>query len=598
MEKLGLINRKMGLNSVLSTHFKVVKMIRFSIAFTLQIVVLLAITDIFPISLGTDRTPPAIAQDSTITMKMGADRSLEAGIRQYELNQIDAALKSLEKARYIYAVNLQGEQGEQGELRALNYLGRAYMKINNLEQAALTLLTEINKGEQIRARLPENQKINLADNQANTYHLLQEVLIRQNRITSALEVAERGRARAFADILDRRSNPTKEDHEGANVPNVRSLQTIAHLQKATLVQYSIINETELYIWVIKTQPNGEMSFRSEVSFHRAKWNAQIPMRELLADSRASISVVNPNTSSTQQLPSAELNQLLKELYNVLIKPIANQLPKDPNERVIFIPQGELFLVPFAALQDPQGKYLIENHTISTAPSIQSLSFTRSLARRYHIGYQHRPRPALVVGNPTMPIVDNHQLSPLPGAEQEAIDVAKLLNTTPLIGAQATKSAILEQMPKARIIHFATHGLLDTIDQEIPGAIALAPEGKDTGILTAAELLKLEITPELVVLSACDTGRGTITGDGVLGLSRSLIASGVPSVIASLWAVSDNSTSVLMTHFYRNFKNNPNKAQALRQAMLSTMKEYPNPCYWAAFTLIGESNLTLMGKHEI
>ncbi len=565
-------------------------MIRLSIAFTLPIVILLTITDILPISLGSNRSVLALGQESTPStekLRVVATDLLEKGIQQYESNQIDEALKNLEEARYIYAVYIQDSGGDQGELRALYYLGRSYLKINNLEQAALTLLSEINKGEQIRRQLPEKYKISYTDHQTNTYHLLQEVLIRQNRVGSALEVAERGRARAFADLLYHRSNPISAE-ESAIVPNVKSLERIAYFQKATLVQYSIINETELYIWVIKTHPNGEMSFKSEISFHRSKWNANIPMRELLADSRASIAVVDPNLSSSKQLPPAELNQSLKELYNVLIEPIAHQLPKDPNERVIFIPQGELLMVPFVALQDPQGKYLIENHTISTAPSIQSLSFTRSLVRKYHFGYQHRPRPALVVGNPIMPIVDNQQLAPLPGAEQEAIDVAKFLKTTPLLGAQATKSAILEQMPKARIIHFATHGLLDTIDQEIPGAIALAPEGKDTGILTAAELLDLKITPELVVLSACDTGRGTITGDGVMGLSRSLMASGVPSVIASLWAVSDNSTSVLMTHFYRNFQTNPNKAQALRQAMLSTMKAYPNPRYWAAFTLIGES----------
>jgi hypothetical protein len=578
-----------------SIQFKAMKMMRLSIAFTIPIVLLLTITDILPISLRTDRSVSALGQESqpaTEKQRAVANDALEKGIQQYESNQIDEALKSLEKARYIYVVYLQDSQGAQGELRALYYLGRSYLKNNNLEQAALILLTEINKGEQIRAQLPDKYKIIYADQQANTYHLLQEILIKQDRMGSALEVAERGRGRALADILDRRtsSGHPKDKFEGAIVPNLNSLTRIAYFQKATIVQYSIINENELYIWVISTDPldpKSEQKPTSKVSFHRTKLNAKVPMMDLLADSRASIAIVAPKTSSSTLIPPAELNPSLKELYNVLIEPIADALPKDPNERVIFIPQGELFMVPFAALQDPQGKYLIEKHTLSIAPSIQSLSFTRSLAKKYHLGYQNRPRPALVVGNPVMPIVDDHPLSPLPGAEQEAIDVAKLLNTTPLLGAQATKSAILQEMPKARIIHFATHGLLNTVDQDIPGAIALAPEGQDSGLLTAAELLDLNITPELVVLSACDTGRGTINGDGVMGLSRSLIASGVPSVIASLWAVNDESTSVLMTHFYRNFKNNPNKAQALRQAMLSTMKAYPNPRYWSAFTLIGD-----------
>jgi CHAT domain-containing protein len=75
---------------------------------------------------------------------------------------------------------------------------------------------------------------------------------------------------------------------------------------------------------------------------------------------------------------------------------------------------------------------------------------------------------------------------------------------------------------------------------------------------------------------------------VIGLSRALISAGVPSVIVSLWAVPDAPTSELMQSFYRNLQNNPDKAQALRQAMLTTMKTHPQPRNWAAFTLIGES----------
>jgi CHAT domain-containing protein len=92
----------------------------------------------------------------------------------------------------------------------------------------------------------------------------------------------------------------------------------------------------------------------------------------------------------------------------------------------------------------------------------------------------------------------------------------------------------------------------------------------------------------VILSACDTGRGRLTGDGVIGLSRSLISAGVSSVIVSLWKVPDKTTAGLMPEFYRQLQRNPDKAQALRQAMLVTMKKHPNPGDWAGFTLIGEA----------
>ena len=92
----------------------------------------------------------------------------------------------------------------------------------------------------------------------------------------------------------------------------------------------------------------------------------------------------------------------------------------------------------------------------------------------------------------------------------------------------------------------------------------------------------------MVLSACNTGRGKLTGDGVIGLSRSFITAGVPSILASLWSVPDSPTAELMAEFYRQWQQSHNKAQALRQSMLIIMKKYPEPQDWAAFTLIGEA----------
>ena len=179
------------------------------------------------------------------------------------------------------------------------------------------------------------------------------------------------------------------------------------------------------------------------------------------------------------------------------------------------------------------------------------------------------------------------LSPLPGAEAEARAIAPLLNTQAILGAEGTKAAVTQKMPQASIIHLATHGLLDDVSG-LGSAIALAPSGTDNGWLTAEEILKMKLQADLVVLSACNTGEGRITGDGVIGLSRSLISAGVPSVIVSLWSVPDAPTAELMQSFYQNRQKNLNKAQALRQAMLTTMKTHPEPRDWAAFTLIGEA----------
>jgi CHAT domain-containing protein len=142
------------------------------------------------------------------------------------------------------------------------------------------------------------------------------------------------------------------------------------------------------------------------------------------------------------------------------------------------------------------------------------------------------------------------------------------------------------MPQARIIHLATTGLLDE-EEALRSAVALAPSNTDDGLLTAEEILNLKLNAELVVLSACDTGLGRITEDGVIGLTRSFMAAGVPSVIAPLGSMPDEQTAFLMTEFYKNLQSNPDKAAALRSAMLATMKQHPDPINWAAFILIGE-----------
>lgn len=175
---------------------------------------------------------------------------------------------------------------------------------------------------------------------------------------------------------------------------------------------------------------------------------------------------------------------------------------------------------------------------------------------------------------------------LPGAQQEAIEIAQLLETEALTGDRATETAVRQQLPQADIIHLATHGLLDDFGTGIPGAVVLASGNGNDGLLSAEEIFNLHLSADLVVLSACDTGRGNITGDGVIGLSRSLMTAGVPSVVVSLWAVPDAPTALLMTEFYRQLQRHPDKAQALRQAILATLAQHPDPLDWAAFTLLG------------
>ncbi|MBD2489918.1 CHAT domain-containing protein [Aulosira sp. FACHB-615] len=359
------------------------------------------------------------------------------------------------------------------------------------------------------------------------------------------------------------------------------IRQVAKQQNATLIQYSIINneftiagkkqtrESELYIWVIK--PTGDITFR-QVDI-KALWQKQnTSLSELIAQSRLSLGV----TGNYNYLKRNQLKDNFQKLHELLIKPIENLLPQQPNTNIIFIPQGELFLVPFAALQDAKGKYLIERYTIATAPSIQALDLLYQRKKQY----QNIGQDILVVGNPKIQS-DRGEPLQLIGAEQEAKAIAQLFNTQPLIGNAATETAVVQRISQAKIIHLATQAYLK--NQQ---GLAFTPSTQDDGLLTPAEIQKLKLTADLVVLSANDTAIGIITNDGVIGLSRSFLSAGVSSVIASLWDISDQSTAYLMTKFYQKLHEKPDKAAALRYAMLETKKKYPNPRDWAAFTLIG------------
>ena len=572
----------------------------------------------------------AIARE--IKDRLGEGQSLgNLGIAYKSLGDYAKAIEYYQQSLAI----AKGIGDRIGEGNNLNNLGNTLFKTGNLTQAEKILRTGIETYESHRARLGDKDayKISIFEGQATTYRLLQQVLIKQNQPNAALEIAERGRARAFVELLATRLSPIETQSPKVAPPTIEQIKQIAKVQNSTLVQYSIIyddfnvqgkkqaKQSKLYIWVIK--PTGEVNFRNVDLI--PLWQKQdTSLSDLVTNARESIGVRGLAVLSVVPHPEAVKNaeeqatKRLQQLHQLLIEPIANLLPTDPNAHVIFIPQESLFLAPFPALQDASGKYLIEKHTIRTAPSIQVLDLTHTQRQRVgaHRGTPLQGNDALVVGNPTMPSIVTtvgekpQQLPTLPGAEREAKAIAPLLNTQPLIGSQATKKVVTELLPKARIIHLATHGLLDNLDG-IGSAIALAPNSISSltpplirgaggvspqsaqgvnGLLTAAEILSLKLNAELVVLSACDTGSGKLVGDGVVGLSRSLISAGTSSVMVSLWAVSDDSTAVLMTEFYKNIQHNPDKAQALRQAMLTTMRqiEYSNPLQWAAFTLIGEA----------
>ncbi|GAB4286507.1 MAG: hypothetical protein Fur0025_19060 [Oscillatoriaceae cyanobacterium] len=509
---------------------------------------------------------------------------------------------------YDRALELRQKLGNTARIAVtLNNQGVALLEAGQITAATTKLYAAIDALESLRPGLNDTDKISIFDKYRWTYGILQQALIAQNQVKSALEVAERGRARAFVELLAKRLSPeAAEAYANQKIApiTIGEIQQVAAAQNATLVEYSIVvdnlaQNTELLIWVV--QPTGEIVFRQVdlTSLNRERDNLvpflvseeteaqpETLLTALVRGTRADIAAPIPSIS-----PRNVSNLKLKKLHQLLIEPIADLLPSNPESKVIFIPHEELFVVPFAALVDESDRYLIEKHTIITAPAIQVLQ----LARKSRNNRPVAPANALVVGNPVMPEFSRtagekpEALENLPGAEQEAIAIASMLNTQPLIGSAATETAVVQRIGKAGIVHLATHGLADDFSTSgLLGAIVLSPGDGNDGFLTSEEIMALNLNASLVVLSACNTGFGKISGDGIIGLSRSLIGAGAESVIVSLWKVPDGATAKLMQEFYQVLPQTGDRAAALRKAILATMQQYPNVKDWGAFTLIGES----------
>ena len=575
----------------------------------------------------------AISQALAILQDIGALGSepsavMNLGLVYDSLGQYPQAIEAHSQALTIFQ-----EIGDRdGEAKALNNLGEAYKNQQQWPDAEQFLRDSIAVYEDLRPQEMDAQdQLSLLDQQASTYRTLQEVLVAQNRFPEALEISESGRTRALITTLAAQLDAETQARLTLEPPSLSEMKQIAAEQNATLVEYSLITNPHtpddaadglILIWVV--EPNGTIISAS----------SPLPDQETLT----ALTDIFPQLSGTGEgakdtTPDVtEIDQTLEQLYTLLIVPIADELPKTETERVIFIPHEELFRVPFAALRNPDTlDYLIQKHTILTAPSIQALSLTR----------EHRNRVstssgALVVGDPAIApdLMTTMAWEPLRGADTEVEAIATILGTTALLQKTATEATIRERMPQSRYIHLATHGALipnavtvaasatetaanwadaDRLILEratynqVPGFIALTPtpgseaipglDNPDDGILSANEIITMTIdnplTAELVVLSACQTGTGPVTSDGVYGLSYAFITAGVPSLVVSLWNANDSGvTDQLMEDFYTNLtsgEHQGDKAQSLRQAMLAQLKAGElNPAGWAAFTFIGEA----------
>ena len=313
-----------------------------------------------------------------------------------------------------------------------------------------------------------------------------------------------------------------------------------------------------------------------------------------------------------------------DLYDALIGPVENLIVQ--SARVLIVADGPLAALPFAALVRHRGmadeQYFIEWKPLLVAPSAATYVLLRD-----------RPRPpnttlVVAVGNPAAGGPGSSRRSEdaveddgaetasddlfvprtsarggsLPGAAEEVRQIASLEGASArvLLAGDATESRVRALLPEARVLHFATHAVVNQtflLDSglRLADPTVSPPPYQDNGLLQAWEITEqLDLKADLVTLSACESATGVaLPGEGAMSIGRAFHAAGARSVVSALWPIDDKATATFMTRFYAALHGGSPKVEALRQAQLSFIhseagnERLASPLFWAAFQLSGD-----------
>lgn len=408
----------------------------------------------------------------------------------------------------------------------------------------------------------------------------------------AFEYAQRSKSRSFLDQIAVSGSEVEKNagQLSANPTKLPEIQNKCLEKNEVFLEYSM-GDSCSYLWVI-TKDKYQM--------------VPLPKRQMLMEQIETFrfALLNPSEDNKQFLLQSG-----SYLYDNLVKPAETYFPK--KSQLIILPDGILNYLPFEVLitslkGDPGNSYsslpyLIKQYPISYG---QSSSVMKLLIEDRTDEIKSKEKPSIVAFGD--PVYEKGAVQP---GERESDynrliysgeEVAKIGayfeegNSNIYIREEASEDAVKKQglFGNTSHIHFATHGIIDE-DDPSRSSLILSQVNKisEDGYLMASEIINLEMDAELVVLSACQTGLGKmIRGEGVIGLSRAFMYAGTPSLIMSLWSVSDESTSILMERFYENLirKGLP-KAEALRLARISMIKDekYAHPFFWAPFVLTGD-----------
>jgi CHAT domain-containing protein len=297
------------------------------------------------------------------------------------------------------------------------------------------------------------------------------------------------------------------------------------------------------------------------------------------------------------------------LSRMLLSPVAGRIA---NKRLLIVAEGMLQYLPFGALPDPEtGGPLLLSHEIVTAPSASVVA----VLRQETAGRKPADKTLAVLADPVFRADDSrissYRTSVRSGADPELQDYARLrfsrLEADEITRLSATggmfkaldfdasrETAMKPELGEYRIVHFATHSLLDNQRPELSGVVLSLVDRSgrpQNGFLRLYDIYNLRLNADLVVLSACQTALGQdIKGEGLIGLTRGFLYAGAPRVLATLWEIDDRVTAEAMKKFYEGMLGRAERpAEALRAAQIALWKSrgLEAPYYWAAFNLEGE-----------
>jgi len=512
-------------------------------------------------------------------------------------------------------------------------LGHIYRKLGRTEEARASLAGAIDAVESMHEQ-SWGDEVHFFDERTDAYAEMAALLIGEGRLDEALGYAERYRSRLLVDVLrrgpvDRSRQLTdverKREHEllerlatlhrevaQAHAPSAEQAETLAvarreydafqheltdahprlRVERGTLppvaandVTSHLPREAALVEWLV----TAEKTYAFVIAGGTIEVRAIDVTRDDLARRAESFRTLLAGRRPDFRKPARELHQ-------TLIAPIADLLAK--RRSWILVPDGPLWNLPFQALLDRHGTYLAEKAAIVYAPSIAAWM---EMSREAETASLDGRRDLLAFGNPTTTPdaagVEGSRgtLASLPEAETEVKSAARFYGagSAVYLRDQATEERFKADASRYRVLHVAGHGVLNDASPMHSYLLLASGAGKtEDGYLEAGELMQMDLGAELVVLSACDTARGSYAaGEGIIGFSWALFAARCRTQVVSQWKVDSAATSVLMRNFHRNVRTDRTQAASAMQKTIVSMlktKEYRHPFYWAAFVVLGDA----------